>query len=276
MDATFLAFLEKNGLYKPLPCDIHLATSITETILNEQWSIELNCPVCKEKCSFLFQPGASYMRDFRMGEKKYLNEILIHNTFLHNPILGVCSKDLHTRVIFYLRYDIEKELIIKVGQFPSPIDTDRRIPPQYQKLLSEPYYDFYRKSLALHQESIFIGAYVYLRRIIEHLLDNACDQAITESVFTKDELRKLHIDERIKALEMYLPSFMVENRNAIYGIISLAVHQLDEETCGDAYIIMKQAIDLILDDIIRNKKLATDKSSVAGALTRLRANLPNN
>lgn len=40
---------------------------------------------------------------------------------------------------------------------------------------------------------------------------------------------------------------MLENTNA-YGILSKGVHELDENTCLNAYALMKETIELILEE----------------------------
>ena len=55
------------------------------------------------------------------------------------------------------------------------------------------------------------------------------------------------MDEKIKSLNGYLPSFIVES-NSIYGVLSKGIHELTEEECLDYFDCMRQSIELILDE----------------------------
>jgi hypothetical protein len=57
----------------------------------------------------------------------------------------------------------------------------------------------------------------------------------------------MRTDERIAALNHYLPQFMVEHLH-LYGILSKGVHELTEVDCGDAMPVLRQAIELMIHD----------------------------
>lgn len=257
MDQNFVELLETGGLYQPLKIDNNDFVRLIDELQKESWSIQLFCPVCKENFTFL---NSNRIVVINVRENEY------------NIQLGcTCTKDHSTDALFFLKYI--NGIFFKVGQYPSPIDTDRRIPNQYAKYLSEPYYKYYRNSLALHQESYHIGAYVYLRRILENLIEQASKRAISEGILGEDDYLKLRVSERIKKLEKYLPVFMVENRGILYGLLSLGIHALDEETCQDAYLVLKQSIDYILDDIIASKRRELAMKDTSAALGKLKARL---
>jgi hypothetical protein len=80
------------------------------------------------------------------------------------------------------------------------------------------------------------------------------------------------MDEKIKSLNGYLPSFIVES-NSIYGVLSKGIHELTEEECLAYFDCMRQSIELILDERLeqleKKKKVAEVKkalSSIAGKI----------
>jgi hypothetical protein len=55
------------------------------------------------------------------------------------------------------------------------------------------------------------------------------------------------MEEKIALLKDHLPDFLVENRK-VYSILSIGIHELDEEDCLTYFEAMKQAIIIILED----------------------------
>ena len=66
-------------------------------------------------------------------------------------------------------------------------------------------------------------------------------------------------------LANHLPKFLVETRG-LYCILSIGVHTLTEKQCLEAFPAVKLAIELILDDLIkdheRNEKLKAAAKSL--------------
>ena len=254
MDQGFIEFLEIGGLYQPFEMEHSKAELLFKQLSGLTWSVQLFCPNCAENITFLDSE----------------RPVIIHlgNGEVNLQLSFTCTKDHSTNAIYFLKYT--DGVFYKIGQYPSPIDTDRRIPNQYTKYLGQPYYKYYRYSIALHQESYHIGAYVYLRRILEYLIEQASKQGITDGIISEAKYISLRVGERIKALNKYLPEYMVEHRKILYGVLSLGIHVLDEETCQDAYPILKQSIDFILDDIIEKNKRESAMKNTSAALGKLK------
>jgi hypothetical protein len=100
----------------------------------------------------------------------------------------------------------------------------------------------------LHAHGVGIGAFVYLRRIIERLIENAHIQAKGYSGWDEEVYSNVGgTKERITLLKEYLPETLVNNK-IVYSILSKGIHELNENECKRIFPVMKTSIELILDE----------------------------
>lgn len=157
--------------------------------------------------------------------------------------------------------------VVKVGSYPSTADLDRG------KLISENSIPKSRipKELAtaigLKAHGVYIGAYAYLRRVYETLIESARKKAEQDGVLAEN-FETMRIKEKIKALSDYLPEYMVETRDA-YGILSKGIHELSEEDCKTGYDVLYNLIVLILEDQEERRKKELRKKDISNAINIL-------
>lgn len=156
----------------------------------------------------------------------------------------VCTRDPTHHVYIFIRADSEKA--VKVGQHPSLADLQKAEARQYRKVLGDKYTEFIR-AIGLVAHGVGIGAFVYLRRIFEDLLERAHQTAMREQDWNEDAYQKSRISERISTLQHYLPRFLVDNKN-VYSILSKGIHELTEDECLKYFGAVRLAIELILDE----------------------------
>jgi len=72
------------------------------------------------------------------------------------------------------------------------------------------------------------------------------------------------MEEKIQMLRSKLPSFLVEQRK-VYGILSRGIHELSEQECLDNFPVVRNAIEIILDERIYQKELK-DKTDLTRRL----------
>ena len=129
--------------------------------------------------------------------------------------------------------------------------------------------DQFTKAIGLAANGIGIGSFVYLRRIFENLIFDAYNEAKNDNAIDEKQFDSMRMDERIKSLKGYLPSFIVEN-NGIYGILSKGIHELTEEECLAYFDCMRKSIELILDErleLLANKKKIEEVKKTLNAIT---------
>lgn len=156
-----------------------------------------------------------------------------------------CSRDTDHQLMFLFRAD--GNILTKIGQFPSLADLETVDIQKYRKALGQEKYKELARAVGLVSHGVGIGAYVYLRRIFETLIEKYKDESVQEGTITEENYQKSRMDEKINLLKNKLPPFLVENRS-LYSILSKGVHSLSENECLEHFPVIKLGIELILDD----------------------------
>lgn len=172
------------------------------------------------------------------------------STYLENGghgIVKVKCKRTDDIFTFYIIWDPKRKHIYKVGQHPTVADFHISEIKQYSILVPDEKLREFTRAIGLAANGVGIGSFVYLRRIFEHLISNAFNQAKSENAINEGDYAKSRMDEKIDLLHSYLPKFLVENKS-MYSILSLGIHELDEETCLAHFDTIRVGIEIILDE----------------------------
>ena len=275
IDSSALAkrFLLEDGLYKSIDTDDFLASfAVMKTM-------DAYCPVCGMTGVFSQRSAGQ----FRVGTT-YLNAVISNASpllrgeaepFRRSPlellkrgaiadICFTCARDPE----HLLRYFVEVRIgnVRKIGQVPTIADTAFPELKKYRKLLGSEQYRELTTGVGLFAHGVGIGSFVYLRRVIERLVDEAAAAAVKQGVDAKGltEHPFDRMPDRIKKLKGYLPPFLVEKAK-LYGILSDGIHNLSEDKCLSAFPAVKLAIEMILDEkLVELEK--QNKRREAGAL----------
>ena len=106
---------------------------------------------------------------------------------------------------------------------------------------------------------------MYLRRIIEHLIEDAHSEAAQDEKWDETNYEKSRFGEQVVLLKRFLPSFLVENPG-IHSILSKGIHTLSEDECLHYFEPVYGAIRLVLDQKIEEKKRVKEEESALRAL----------
>lgn len=198
----------------------------------------------------------------RQGEAKYTDRSHFRNYVF--SLWFACSRDEKHRAFFVFR--AHQGILEKIGQFPSLADLATPDLQKYRPILGNERYRELTRGVGLASHGVGIGAFVYLRRIFESLIEEARVAAATQADWDQVAYEKARMDEKIALLKMHLPPFLVENR-ALYGILSIGVHALPESECLKAFPVVRLGIELILDDHLekyeRERKIIQAKGNIA-------------
>lgn len=148
---------------------------------------------------------------------------------------------------YYIHYDATTKILMKVGQYPTVADFHISEIKQYSKLLSNEKLKEFTRAIGLAANGVGIGSFVYLRRIFENLIIEAFENAKKDNLVTEANFQKARMDQKIDMLGSYLPSFLVENKS-MYSVLSLGIHELDEQTCLANFDTLRVGIEIILDE----------------------------
>ncbi|MFN8299806.1 MAG: hypothetical protein U0T75_11925 [Chitinophagales bacterium] len=163
---------------------------------------------------------------------------------------------------------------LKIGQFPSIASLTKGEINKYRKILGDHFAEFSR-GVGLISHGIGIGAFVYLRRVFEKLIEQAHIAAKKGASWNEEKYAKGRMDEKIEMLKSFLPGFLVKNKS-LYGILSKGIHELSEQECLDIFPVVKLGIELILDEKIKNKeqedKIKQGEQLIGKVTTQLKGN----
>jgi len=173
-----------------------------------------------------------------------------------------CSMNPQHIISFIVR--IKENKISKIGQYPSLADLEGKT-IGFEKELGS-YYIELNKAIGLNSHGIGIGSFVYLRRIIEYLVEETRQEALTNENWNDEEFSKAHFDEKIKLLENYLPEFLVKNRTYLYSIVSKGIHELNEDECKRIFPLLKRSIEMILVKRIAMKEQKRQEKELSDLL----------
>jgi hypothetical protein len=241
-------FLFKKPLYDP----IKLTERRRDILFNdENLRLDGYCPGCSERRTFAKQSG-SVPHGFQFTS---------HETYVTYVIK--CTRHEHHRLRFYIH--VGRADLAKVGQHPSFADIAIDESKQFSKLLTAEDRGEFHKALGLASHGVGIGAFVYLRRIFERLINSRFQEYKEAEGWDEKKFNESRMAEKIDMLKSHLPAFLVENRR-IYSIVSLGIHQLSENDCLAFFPILKQSTLFILEEDKQKKERLAEEDAVRKAI----------
>lgn len=182
-----------------------------------------------------------------------------------------CTSNHRHRLCF--SFAVHNRIFTKIGQYPSISDLGSQVIKKYRRVLGSSKSAEFTRAINLYSHDIGIGAFVYLRRIFEHFIEEAHKGALASGAWKDEEYEKKRFDERIESLREYLPGVLVENR-AIYAILSKGLHELSEEECLDYFPVTRAGIELILEEKrlqaereLKRKEITKEIGKIKGELS---------
>lgn len=224
---------------------------------DETIEIEGYNPIKKCDTTYYLHKGMGnlqrYSNSIIMGEGRKIEEGYEYSTDLLSEdgirsIIIKCKRYGDTITIIVNHSHVHNS-ITKIGQYPSVADIHRGQIKQFDKILGKQVSNEFSRAIGLAANGVGIGSFVYLRRIFERLVFEAYEEAKKNGATSLENFEHQRMDEKIKSLQGFLPSFIVEHHK-IYGILSKGIHELSEKECLAYFNTMKKSIEMILDQRI--------------------------
>ena len=168
-------------------------------------------------------------------------------------LLGIEMRCAKCGELHYFSLVLMENTVIKIGQYPSYASSEVKDVKKYKNLISK-YYPELTRSISAYSQGMGVAAFVYLRRILEHLV---------EKKFTGE--KTLKFTEKlyeVEKKEQIIPDELEPIKNQIYSILSKGVHQYEENECLELYLAVKFVIERMLD-IELEKKANHNKANLA-------------
>ena len=298
-DNVFANFLQTAGLYESMKID---EDNIEELILLLDGKVRISayCKECKEERVFTMKPYIFFQdNDNECYSKKLSEEVwriqqlrILENT----PTVGGHIEEQNTvwkwkesqieevsRILvfqFVCSMNEEHHLdyivlttdnsMMKIGQYPSVADMTFPELDAYKHVISKEDRKELGTAIGLFANGVGAGSYVYLRRILERLIDQA--KARAGDKVNDEEFEQARVAERIKMLQGYLPEILIKN-TTIYGILSKGIHELSEEECRKYFPVVKECIFQILGMWESERRKKADEDALSKALSSISSSI---
>lgn len=230
--------------------DIHMITQefIFNLPLYTKVTLSENPQILEDLCSYStsidgYNPEKGAESTYRLAERIDSKYLYISAT---KTIRFECQR-YHDNIYVLIHYDRKNDYIEKVGQNPSVADMHIAQVKQYKKVLSDIYIKDFTKAIGLAANGIGTGSFVYLRRVFEHLIQEVANGAIEKGDVNKMEFETSKMDNKLKLLSAYLPEVIIENKS-LYSVLSAGIHTLSEDDCLKYFSVVREVIELILDE----------------------------
>lgn len=200
----------------------------------------------------------------------YSDNTIKNNGGIATVILN--CKRFQNKFYFFIAWYPNEKSIVKVGQYPSVADFHIGEIKQYDKVISKEKLKEFTRAIGLAANGVGIGSFVYLRRIFESLIEEAYNKALSDKKITEAEFQKSRMDEKIDLLHNYLPDFLVQNKE-LYSILSLGIHELDENTCLNNFDTVRVGIEIILDEKLEELRKAKKIEEAQKKIKQIKGNI---
>lgn len=197
-------------------------------------------------------------------------------TYIPNPQIDIALKCSLCGHIFRFVFLLTNDTLTKIGQYPTKADIEFVKLSQYEGILNKETRGELGRAIGLNAAGIGVGSFVYLRRVLEKLVD---DHKIRFEQEGNEPIEgfgsEMPMGTKIEKLASVLPESLQENKQ-IYGILSKGVHQLDEQTCLKHFPVMLAVIMSILEDDHRNREEARRRDDLKKAVNAVSSELSGN
>jgi hypothetical protein len=259
-------------LHTPLYEEFYWQTGDTWDVIALKYfkgTLDSYCPTCGKDSTFRGitpEPPNEHVRDLGL-EARYKTigqqpKVPHVNSGVFEVTLQCTRNNLHHQNYIFLIRETRKiedkqvlrhRFLVKIGQHPSYADLNLSSIKTYKSVLNEDLLREFSRALGLASHDVGVGAYVYLRRIFEALVEDAHEEAKKNNTWLEENYIKSRMSEKIILLKDHLPNFLVENPS-MYSLLSKGIHELTEKECLDHFETLKIGIELILDEKLERKE----------------------
>jgi hypothetical protein len=222
----------------------------------DNWTLHVNSPTRREDLE-------SAINDFSHRLSEFGGDFIITDF--------ACTVCAHPLIFISWLTD---KYAMKIGQLPSYADVFQQADKKYKDALSTKGFKEFNTAIGLAAHGVGVGSFVYLRRILEDLEDEACLIAQKDPSWNKEVYQKSRFEERLALLKNELPAFLVENRG-VYGIMSKGIHELTDEECLSHFDMLRTAIEMILNEKIVRLENETKRKSLSAQIGKVKGVLKN-
>lgn len=249
------------GLYASVAMDTPVGGAIEEKLRYAAFGFDAYCVSCKRETTF------------RVAAKEIAGRGASSRYSVHTPtpptifaVHATCQRDwtVYTYVV-----QTAGQKMTKIGQWPSMADIAFGELRAIDKSLDEVDRRELGKALGLFSHDAAIGAFGYLRRVFERMIDRAYERQANAG-HPVEGFADMRMDEKMAALKDELPEMAVRN-SGVFSILSLGLHELTEEQCTKHFPVIKAVLFQMLEQEEHKRKAAMTQRDTEAALQRILA-----
>ena len=225
------------------------------------------CPYCKNENTFFHRE--IWIKDFpfyrEISYKNFLDYFKEKNEEIIFFYKAKCS--LNQKHLIYYTFTINKEgEIFKFSEYPFDL-IKRKIPNPNKKILEKlKLNDFMHSSYISAQNKLYLGSFLYIRRVLEGLVKKiALDNKINIS-------NNKMLGEKVELIKKYLPNFIVKNIKNFSFILGDTIHNLTEKEASENYQFILKVINAFIHEIEKKINRDNDKKEIELELQKLKNN----
>lgn len=253
-------------------CDRNFSFDYTYKICTS----EINCHFCEivnlpiaERENVKFELNMQYQYYYK-SKQVYEKENLCTSNYYITYCITCNNKPSHCYYMSLLaRVEDGIITIIKIGQYPTMLSVKGFDFDKYKKQLKRyNAYEDYRNANLSMANNFHAGAYTYLRRVYEKQLNYYVEK-------DKPVLADNRPETKIKEVKNNFDPRIHEHLRSLYSILSIGIHELDEEESKNYYEFLKAMIDMQLqyekskdEEDKQTKSLNTRISNIVNKLNK--------
>ena len=177
----------------------------------------------------------------KFKSKKYVVSVILK--------CAKCGENHYYSIVFL------GDKIVKIGQYPSFAGIEKYKLEKYKNIRSKYYIEFLR-SVNAYSQHMGIAAFVYLRRIYEHIVEK--EYAKLPDTIKNNNVSNGSFDDKMKAVDKeisIIPPELDSQKSKIYSVLSKGIHEYEEDECYELYPVMKAIIIIMLERYLSEKEM---------------------
>lgn len=272
--------LIKSPLYQKYEIKTNDIDTETKKILLSDSRFDMYCPACRKTSTWVLLVDPELKR--RSDRESATSVLSSHGGFGGSVLtywvgefklrISCTRVPQHTAIFHFVSSKAnasEEEFnphIVKIGQNPSLADFESGDLSGLEKGLTKAQRGDFVRAIRTASHGFFVAACVYYRRVFESIIDDA-----KKEYMKKNELKEWAeyestntTTDRIKLLKSELPTFLSDHPN-LYKLLSIGVHNLTEQDCGQEILSIRQAIE----HIVRSRIILRQQEEESETLSKL-------
>ena len=197
------------------------------------------------------------------AQPPYNKDMLLNNIIWYLEYHCKCTNKEEHRYLMTISIELKngKFIVRKIGQNPSMITIKGFDFDKYKKILDKlNAYEDYKKADLSNAEQFYVGAYAYLRRIFEKVIYYYLgDKEIVDD----------HMDKKIEAVKEEFDPRVRKLLKNLYGILSISIHELDEEQSKEYYGYLKAVIDMQLEYMNTEEEKSKQSKELESVISKI-------